>query len=139
MFWTIAAAFATACVAQVALGVSSAIAAPQAYISLFKATGARQVGFALWDLAVVGSIGLGIPAFVASLAALRLSRPTLLNAVVFIVATLLFADVLLPWLQNGNWSRVASTFTLRSWWRYGVELALVIGTFAALMAVRRRG
>lgn len=139
MFWTVAAAFATACIAQVTLGVTSVFAAPQAYVSLFKVTGARQVGFALWDLAVVGGIGLGIPAFVASLAALRLSRPTLLNAVVFIVATLLFADVLLPWLQHGNWSRVVSTFAVRSWWRYGIELAMVLGTLAALMVARKRG
>lgn len=136
MFWPLTMAFALACVAPVTLGWSAAIAAPSAYFSWFKAYGGLQLGRLLWDLVVVGGLGLGLPAFVAALAAFRLGAARLSDWLLFTLAALLFSLVLLPWLQDGVRFGKALVSMDRPWWAYGVELSLLLATLAARARAR---
>lgn len=138
MFWPIALGFALACVATVTLGFSAAIAAPSTYFAWFKAHGVLPLGRMLWDLVVVGGLGLGLPAFVAASAAMRLGTADLVAGLLFALAALAFSLVLLPWLHEGVRFTRALASVARPWWSYGVELSLLLATLAALAATRTR-
>lgn len=131
MFWPLAMAFGLACVASVTLGFSAAIAAPSAYLAWFKAYGGLQLGRMLWDLVVVGGLGLGLPAFVAALAAFRLGAARVTDWLLFTLAALLFILFFLPWLQEGTRFGKALASVARPWWGYGVELSLLLATLTA--------
>jgi hypothetical protein len=90
----------------------------------------------LWDLLVVGSLGLGLPTFVGAVAAFRLGRPVLLHWLLFVVAALLCTLVLLPWLHGGVRFGPAIESIARPWWRYGAELSLMFASLAAFRSSR---
>lgn len=135
-FWPVAAGFCVACVALVTLQATKSIAPPSMYVAWFNSHEAPHIGRMLWDLLVVGSLGLGLPAFVGAVAAFRLGRPVLLHWVLFVVAALLCMLVLLPWLHDGV--RLGRTIDsmARPWWRYGAELALLLASLTALKSPR---
>lgn len=138
MFWPVFMGFGAACIASVTLGLSAAIGAPSGYFAWFRSHDASHLGLLLWDLVVVGGLGFGLPAYVAALAAFRLGGPTLLRCALFIVTALACGLLLLPWLHDGlSWDKVLASAS-RSWWRYGVELALVLAALAALFSARSR-
>ncbi|KQP15172.1 hypothetical protein [Pseudorhodoferax sp. Leaf267] len=138
MFWPIAMGFGLACVATVTLGFSTALAAPSVYLGWFKSIGSQHVGRMLWDLMVVGALGLGVPAFVAALAAFKLGGARFLDGALFALAALLSSLILLPWLHNGIRIGRSLDAMARPWWTYGVELSLMLATLAALARVRAR-
>jgi hypothetical protein len=134
--WPVAMAVGLGCVSLVSLGMSSALSAPTAYTGWFRSNGAYHFGLLLWDLMVVGGLGLGIPAFVAALAAFRLGSSAALNVLAFLAVALLSILLFLPWLHEGvRWGRAVSSMA-KPWWRYGVELSLILGTLAARRAAR---
>ena len=65
-FWPVAAGFCVACVALVTLQATKSIAPPSIYVAWFNSHEASHIGRMLWDLLVVGSLGLGLPAFVGA-------------------------------------------------------------------------
>ena len=65
-FWPVAAGFCVACVALVTLQATKSIAPPSIYVAWFNCHEALHIGRMLWDLLVVGSLGLGLPAFVGA-------------------------------------------------------------------------
>ena len=135
-FWPVAIGFGVACVALVTLNVSREIAPPGLYMSWFNGHGVSHLGRMLWDLLVVGSLGLGVPGFVGAMAAFRLGRPVLLHWALFVAAALLCALVLLPWLHDGVGFRRAMASMARPWWRYGAEMSLLLAALAALKTTR---
>lgn len=135
-FWPVAAGFCVACVALVTLQATKSIAPPSIYVAWFNSHEASHIGRVLWDLLVVGSPGLGVPAFVGAVAAFRLGRPVLLHWVLFVVAALLCLLVVLPWLHDGVRFGRAIESMARPWWRYGAEIALLLASLAALKSTR---
>jgi hypothetical protein len=96
-FWPVSAGFGVACVALVTLQATKTITPPAMYVAWFNGNEASHTGRMVWDLLVVGSLGLGLPAFVGAVAAFRLGRPVLLHWLLYIMAALLCMLVLLPW------------------------------------------
>jgi hypothetical protein len=135
-FWPVVAGFGVACVALVTLQATRTITPPTMYMAWFNGNGASHIGRMLWDLLVVGSLGLGLPAFVGAVAAFRLGRPALLHWLLFVVAALLCTLVLLPWLHDGVRFGRAVESMARPWWRYGAELSLLFASLAALRSSR---
>lgn len=135
-FWPVAAGFGVACVALVTLQATKTIAPPSMYVAWFNSHEASHIGRMLWDLLVVGSLGLGLPAFVGAVAAFRLGRPVLLHWALFVLAALLCTLVVLPWLHDGMRFGRAIESMVRPWWRYGAELALLLASLAALRSSR---
>ncbi|KQP49081.1 hypothetical protein [Pseudorhodoferax sp. Leaf274] len=131
-FWPVAAGFGVACVALVTLQAAKTITPPSMYVAWFNSNGAFHIGRMVWDLLVVGSLGLGFPAFVGAIAAFRLGRPVLLHWALFAMAALLCTLVLLPWLHDGVRFGRAVESIARPWWRYGAELSLLLASLAAL-------
>ena len=135
-FWPVAAGFGVACVALVTLQATKTIAPPSMYVAWFNGHEASHIGRMLWDLLVVGSLGLGLPAFVGAVAAFRLGRPVLLHWVLFVLAALLCIFVVLPWLHDGvRFGRTVESM-VRPWWRYGAELSLMVASLIALRSAR---
>lgn len=135
-FWPVAAGFGVACVALVTLQAAQTIAPPSMYVAWFNRHEASHIGRMLWDLLVVGSFGLGLPAFVGAVAAFRLGRPVLLHWLLFVLAALLCILVVLPWLHDGMRLGRAVESMVRPWWRYGAELSLMVASLIALRSAR---
>jgi hypothetical protein len=123
-------------VALVTLQATKTIMPPSMYVAWFNSNGASHIGRMLWDLLVVGSLGLGLPAFVGAVAAFRLGRPVILHWALFVVAALLCSLVVLPWLHDGVRFGQAIGSIAKPWWRYGAELSLLLASFAALRSSR---
>lgn len=135
-FWPVATGFCVACVALVTLQVTKTIVPPSMYIAWFNSNGASHIGRMLWDLFVVGSLGLGLPAFILAITAFRLGRPVLLHWLLFVVVALLCTLVILPWIHDGVRFGRAIESLARPWWRYGAELSLLLASLAALRSTR---
>jgi hypothetical protein len=135
-FWPLVLGFGVACVALVTLHATRGIAPPGAYLGWFQGSGMSQLGRMLWDLLVVGALGLGLPGFIGAVAAFRLGRPALSHWALFVAAALLCLLVLLPWLHDGMALGRAVASMARPWWRYGVELSLLIAALVALRTTR---
>lgn len=82
------------------------------------------------------SLGLGLPAFVLAMAALRLGRPVPLHWVLFVLAALLCTLILLPWIRDGVrfGSAIESLARPRLW--HGAELSLVFASLGSLRSIR---
>ena len=136
--FALAAGVAVGSVAPTTIGFTAAIAAPLGYFTWFKAYGMLPLGSFLWDLVVVGGLGLGLLAFLAGLLVFRsgTAGQRWANGAGFVAATLLAGELLHPLLEGypSNDLRPWS----RTWSSYGVELALLAATLAA-MALAQRG
>lgn len=125
-----------ACVALVTLQATKTITPPSMYMAWFNSNGASHIGRMFGELLVVGSLGLGLPAFVGAVTAFRLGRPVMLHWLLFVVAALLCVLVLLPWLHDSmRFGRVIELIA-RPWWRYGAEFSLLVPSLVALWSSR---
>ena len=105
------------------LGISSAIAAPRGLFSWAQSVGVLEPALFAWEIAVVGGLGLALPA-VAALAVLRFAYPVhRMTAALSCLGGVFLGHCMIVPLVNFE----SPLYILnRHWWSFGQELSLAI-------------
>ena len=121
-------------VAIFALARTAAIAAPAGLFAWFKQAGSIEAGVFSWDLLVTYGLGVGVPAFIVALLALRfVVAATAGSALAFAAGVLLAIHGLAPlWFGTP-----LDTVSQRPWFYYALEASLGLATWAAWWIARR--
>lgn len=116
------------------LAHTAAIAAPEGFFAWFKQAGSIEAGVFSWDLLVTYGLGVGLPAFIVALLALRfVVAATAGSALAFAAGVLLAIHGLAPlWFGTP-----LDTVSQRPWFYYALEASLGLATWAAWWIARR--
>jgi hypothetical protein len=115
------------------LGISSAIAGPAHYFPWAKAHGVLEPALFLWEVVVIGGIGVGAPALVSLVVLVRTftyARVTLVGAFAAALLCGLYVAVPMAYFETPQLP------LNQPWWAFGKEMALALVAIGVAANVR---
>jgi hypothetical protein len=116
------------------IGISSAVPAPREYFEWARLHGLLEPAVFVWNIVVVGGIGVGAPALVSLAVLVRTFAERHVAIVTVFVAALLFG--LYVAVPVAYFDPLQLPVNL-PWWSFGKEVALVLVAAGVLASVRR--